>query len=199
MRDGPNRRSSCAAWFAWPLSLFLPWPLHRAYNSSGNRSCPKEFPVSTIIPHLTVHDAAAAIEFYKQALGAEELSRIAGPDGRRIIHAALRIGDATLFLSDEFPEMPVPDACQSPKTLGHTTMTIHVNSPAVDQTLAAAVAAGATVTLPVADMFWGERYGRFRDPFGHLWSVSTTIRKMSPEEMTQAARKAFANAPRRNP
>jgi PhnB protein len=149
----------------------------------------------TIIPYLTVRNAAAAIEFYKKALGAEEISRMPGPDGRRLIHAALKIGDSLLFLADEFTDLPIPDACQSPPSLGGTAVTIHVYSPDVDQTIAAAVAAGATVTMPVADMFWGDRYGRFRDPFGHLWSVATPVRKMSPEEMKLAAQRAFAGTP----
>jgi PhnB protein len=146
----------------------------------------------TLIPYLTVSDAAAAIEFYKKALGAEELSRMPGPDGTRIIHAALQIGDGALFLADDFSDTPIPDATKTPKALGGTSVTIHVNSPDVDKTFAAAVAAGATVTMPVADMFWGDRYGRFRDPFGHLWSVSTNIRKMSPEEMAVADKNAFS-------
>ncbi len=149
----------------------------------------------TIIPYMVVRDAAAAIDFYKKALGAEELSRMPGPDGKRIIHAALKIGDGAIFLADEFPEMPIPDACKSPPALGGTSVTIHVNSPDVDKTFAAAVAAGATVTMPVADMFWGDRYGRFRDPFGHLWSVSTTVKKLSREEMMAAAKKAFSQPP----
>jgi PhnB protein len=151
--------------------------------------------MSTLTPHLIVSDASAAIEFYRKALGAVELSRTPAPNGQRLIHAALKIGDSTLFLADEFPEIPVPDAGRSPSSLGGTCMTIHLNSPDVDKTVAAAVAAGATVTLPVADMFWGDRYGRFRDPFGHLWSVSTTVRRLSREEMMAAAKKAFPQPP----
>jgi len=149
----------------------------------------------TLIPHLTVSNAAAAIDFYKQALGAVELYRMSAPDGKRLIHAALTIGDSTLFLADEFPEWANPDASKSPQTLGGTAITIHVNSPDVDKTFATAIAVGGVVTMPVADMFWGDRYGQFRDPFGHVWSVSTTFKKMTRGEMLEAAKAAFSKPP----
>jgi PhnB protein len=149
--------------------------------------------MAMLVPNITVSDGTAAIEFYKKALGAVEVSRLPAPDGRRILHAALKIGEGMLFLADEFPDLPTPDGARSPKSVGGTTVTIHLQSPDVDRTLAAAAAAGATITLPASDMYWGERYGRFRDPFGHLWSVATATRQVGAEDMAAAAKKAYGN------
>ena len=150
--------------------------------------------MTAIVPHLTVRDAAGAIEFYKKALGAVEMGRMPGSDGQRIIHAALKIGESMLFLADEFPEAGMM-GCQSPKTLGNSTVTIHVQTDDVDKMVATAVAAGAELTMPVADMFWGDRYGQFKDPYGHRWSVATTKRKMTYAEMQAEMKKAFAKQP----
>jgi PhnB protein len=150
--------------------------------------------MTTVTPYLTVRDAARAIEFYKKALGAIEMGRVPGPDGKRLIHAALKIGDSMVFLGDESPEAGA-EGTQSPLTLGNTTVTIHLQTDDADQMMASAVAAGAQMTMPVADMFWGDRYGRFKDPFGHQWSLGTTQRKLSYEEMQVEMKKAFAKQP----
>jgi len=135
----------------------------------------------TITPHLVCDGAAAAIEFYKNAFGAVELARMPGPDGK-LMHAAVRIGDSPLMLVDEFPDYGVV----SPKKLGGSPVTIHLYVADVDSFFTRAVAAGAEVKMPVQDMFWGDRYGQLTDPFGHIWSVATHIRDMSPEDIAKA-------------
>jgi uncharacterized glyoxalase superfamily protein PhnB len=138
----------------------------------------------SLTPHLICNDAAAAIEFYKKAFGAVELVRLAGPQGK-LMHAAVRIGDSTLMLVDEAPDWNM----LGPKALKGSPVTIHLYVPDVDATVAQAVAAGAKVTMPVADMFWGDRYGALEDPFGHRWSVATHTRDTTPEEMREAMAK----------
>lgn len=142
----------------------------------------------TVTPHLVCRGAAQAIEFYKKAFGATEICRFAGPGDDKIMHAEIRIGDSLVFLSDEFPDY----GSIGPQTLNGSTVTIHLQVPDVDATFQTAVAAGATPTVPPMDMFWGDRYGKLTDPFGHHWSVATHIRDVSPEEMQQAAAAAFA-------
>jgi uncharacterized glyoxalase superfamily protein PhnB len=138
----------------------------------------------SVTPHLICAGAADAIEFYKKAFGAEETSRMPGPGGR-LIHASIRIGDSAVMLVDEMPEW----GALGPKALKGSSVTIHLYVEDVDAVTARAVAAGAKVTMPVADMFWGDRYGQLEDPFGHRWSVATHIRDMSAEEMQQAMAK----------
>lgn len=141
----------------------------------------------SLTPHLICAGASDAIAFYQAAFGAVELSRLPAPNGT-LMHAMLRIGDSALMLVDECPEMGV----RGPKTLNGSPVTVHLYVDDVDAVVAQAVAAGATVTMPVADMFWGDRYGRLADPFGHHWSVATHIRDMTPEEIRQAvAQMAF--------
>jgi uncharacterized glyoxalase superfamily protein PhnB len=135
----------------------------------------------TVTPHLVCAGAAAAIEFYKQAFGAVEVDRLADPDGR-LIHAMLRIGDSPLMLVDEFPEMQA----LGPKALGGASVTIHLAVRDVDAAFARAAAAGATPRMPVTDMFWGARYGQVQDPFGHLWSMATQVRNLTPEQIREA-------------
>ena len=139
----------------------------------------------TVSPHLCVAGAAEAIEFYKKAFGAVEVMRIPGPGGK-LIHGCVKIGDSRVMLVDEFPEW----GNKGPKALGGTAVTIHLCVSDVDAVVSSAVAAGATLKMPVADMFWGDRYGIVVDPFGHNWSVATHIRDMSPEEMIAASREA---------
>ena len=134
-----------------------------------------------LIPHLVVKGAAAAIEYYKAALGAEEVARMPAPDGR-LMHATLRVGDATLFLCDDFPEY-CGGVTRAPN--GPTPITLHLCVPDADAAVARAQSAGATVTMPAEDMFWGDRYGLVTDPFGHAWSYSTPL---------TAERKAAAEA-----
>jgi PhnB protein len=142
----------------------------------------------TLTPHLVVKGASQAIEFYKKAFGAEELGRMPGPDGKSLMHAELQIGDSRLFLVDEFPEMD----CRGPQTIGGTPVTIHIYVEDVDTAFSKAVAAGAQVRMPLADMFWGDRYGVLADPFGHAWSLATHKEDLTPEEIATRAQGAFS-------
>jgi len=143
--------------------------------------------VHTLNPHLICAGAAEAIDFYTRAFGARELMRMAMPDGK-LMHASLVIGDSRLMLYDEMPNW----GALGPKSRGGTSVTIHLQVPNVDAVFAQAIAAGATVKMPVADMFWGDRYGVLIDPFGHEWSVATHLKDMSAEEMVAAGKQAMA-------
>jgi len=135
----------------------------------------------SVTPHLICAGAANAIEFYKQAFGAVEGGRLPGPDGR-LMHAMIRIGGSAVMLVDEMPEW----GALGPKALKGSSVTIHLYVDDVDAVVARAVKAGAKVTMPVADQFWGDRYGKLEDPFGHHWSVATHVRDVTPEEMHKA-------------
>jgi PhnB protein len=135
----------------------------------------------SVTPHLVCAGAAKAIDFYKQAFGAEETARMPGPDGR-LMHAAVKIGDSQVMLVDEMPEW----GALGPKSLKGSPVTIHLYVEDVDGFVARAVKAGAKVTMPVADQFWGDRYGKLEDPFGHHWSVATHVRDVSADEMKKA-------------
>ncbi len=144
-----------------------------------------------LIPHLVCDPCAAAIEFYKQAFGAEEAHRMIEPGGQRIMHAAIRIGNSIVFLNDDFPE-----ACDgqsmSPKALKGTPVTLHHYVTNCDAAIERAQKAGATVTMPPADMFWGDRYGIVTDPFGHKWSFATRLKDLTPSQMQAAMNEACA-------
>lgn len=136
-----------------------------------------------LTPHLICAGAAEAIEFYKQAFGAQELGRMPSPDGSgKLMHAMLRIGDSFLMLVDEFPQW----GSVGPLALKGSPVTIHHYVEDVDAVFERAVAAGATPRMPVADMFWGDRYGVLTDPFGHLWAIATHVRDVSPDEAMAA-------------
>ncbi len=135
----------------------------------------------TVTPHLVCAGAAAAIEFYKKAFNATESARMLTPEGK-IMHGAVKIGDSTVMLVDEFPNW----GSLGPKARGGSSVTLHIYVKNVDEVFAQAVAAGATVKMPVADMFWGDRYGIVEDPFGHAWSIATHTRDMTPEQMAEA-------------
>jgi PhnB protein len=135
-----------------------------------------------ISPYLIVDDATRALEFYKKAFGAKELMRHAGPDGR-IGHAELRIADSIVMLADEHPEVNA----RSPKTVGGTPVSLHLYVKDVDAVARQAVGAGARVTRPVQDQFYGDRSGTFEDPFGHQWHLSTHIEDVSPAELRRRA------------
>lgn len=137
----------------------------------------------TLTPHLVCAGAAAAIDFYVKAFNAVEVARLPGPDGK-LMHGMVRIGDSPLMLVDEFPDW----GALGPKALKGSPVTIHLYVENVDAAVAQAVAAGATVKMPVADMFWGDRYGVLQDPFGHLWSLATHTRDLSPEEIAEGMR-----------
>jgi PhnB protein len=144
----------------------------------------------SVTPHLICRGAAEAIEFYKKAFGATEQARLPGPDGR-IMHAAVLIGDSTVMLVDEMPEW----GALSPQSLKGSPVTIHLNVDDADAFVARAVKAGAKVTMPVEDQFWGDRYGKIEDPFGHSWSVAHPVREVSMEE----AQKAMQSMSKRSP
>ncbi len=146
----------------------------------------------TITPSLVVRGGAQAIEFYKKAFGAEELVRMPGPDGKGIMHAELKIGDSIFFLGDESPQM----ASKSPQTLGGSTGALHLYVADVDAAFKRAVSAGARVSMPVADMFWGDRYGKVTDPFGHEWGLGTHKEDVSPADMEKRAKAFFAQMPK---
>src|SRR5437867_2376150 len=141
----------------------------------------------SVTPHLTCAGAADAIEFYKKAFGAVELARLPGPNGK-LMHAMIRIGDSAVMLVDEAPEWGM----LGPKALKGSAVTIHLYVENADATVETAVKAGAKITMPVQDMFWGDRYGALEDPFGHRWSVGTHIRDVSMEDMQKAIRKMAA-------
>ncbi len=136
----------------------------------------------TVTPYLTLTGAAEAIEWYKTVLNAEEVTRMAGPDGR-IMHAEIRIGDSMIMLGEEMTDM----GSRSPKTLGGTATGIMLYVDKVDEWFARATAAGATATMPPADMFWGDRYAKITDPWGHDWSLGTHIEDVPPQETMKRA------------
>jgi uncharacterized glyoxalase superfamily protein PhnB len=144
-----------------------------------------------LVPHLVCSPCSEAIEFYKKAFGAEEICRLAAPDGHRIMHAEIRIGKSFVFLNDDFPEFCGGKA-SSPTALKGTPVTIHHYVENCDAVIKRAADAGATVLMPAADMFWGDRYGIVADPFGHKWSFGTRLKDLSPTEMQAAMDCAFA-------
>jgi PhnB protein len=145
---------------------------------------------TAVTPHLVCAGAADAIEFYKNAFDAVEEGRLPGPDGK-IMHAVVRIRGALVMLVDEMPQW----GALGPKSLNGSSVTIHLYVDDVDAVVAQAVEAGAKVTMPVSDTFWGDRYGKLEDPFGHHWSVATHLRDMTPKEVAEAAHAEFAKAP----
>ena len=141
----------------------------------------------TLTPHLVVRNAERVLDFYKKAFGAEVLHVAHMPDGR-VMHASLRIGDSMLMLNDEFPDY----GTLSPLSTGGSAVTIHIYTDNVDAAFNRAVSAGAQVKMPLADQFWGDRYGVVADPFGHKWSLGAHIKDMSPEEMQREQDRAMA-------
>ncbi len=141
----------------------------------------------TVNTYLTVHDGRRAVEFYQKAFGATEKFLMEGPPGK-IGHAELQIGDSIVMLSDEMPG----GSCRSPQSLGGTTITLFLYVEDVDRIFNQAVSAGATVTRPVEDMFWGDRYGEVKDPFGHAWGLATHKEDLTPGELQKRAEKAMA-------
>jgi uncharacterized glyoxalase superfamily protein PhnB len=142
--------------------------------------------MTSVTPHLVCAGAADAIEFYKQAFNAVEEIRIPAPDGK-LIHACVRIAGSPVMLVDEHPEM----GAVSPRGLKGSPVTIHVYVEDADAVFAQATRAGARVIMPLADMFWGDRYGQLEDPFGHHWSIATHQRDMGNDELQAAAKQAM--------
>jgi uncharacterized glyoxalase superfamily protein PhnB len=143
----------------------------------------------SITPHLVVKGGNEALDFYVKAFGAEELGRALGPGGR-VMHAELQIGDSRLFLADEFPEYGSKGPGSDP-----SPVTIHLYVTDIDAAFQRAVAAGASPVMPPADMFWGDRYAKLVDPFGHHWSIATHIEDVSPEQMKDRMAAAFSGQP----
>jgi PhnB protein len=138
-----------------------------------------------LTPHLVIKGAADAIDFYKRAFGAKELSRMSMPGSEKIGHAELQFGDSKLFLADEFPDYgSIAPGSSSP-------VTIHFYSTDADATFAQAVQAGATVSMPLMDAPWGDRFGKLIDPYGHHWSISEHLEDLTPEQIEERMAKAF--------
>jgi len=136
---------------------------------------------TTLIPHLCCANCIEAIEFYKKAFDATEVMVMKGPDGK-VMHGSLTIDGAPLYLVDEFPDF----GALSPKAIGGTPVTMHLQVADCDAVFNKAVEAGCTAVMPLADMFWGDRYGLVADPYGHKWSIATTTRQVSAEEVQTA-------------
>jgi PhnB protein len=151
-----------------------------ASTSTSAARKPLRAGMHSITPHIVCEGAAEAIEFYKKAFNAVELSRLASED-EKLMHAEIRIGDSVVMLVDESPEWGLV----GPKSLKGSPVTLHLYVDDVDASVEQAVQAGAKVTVPVEDMFWGDRYGKLEDPFGHQWSIATHLREVSPEELKQ--------------
>ncbi len=141
----------------------------------------------TVTPYLVLSDASRAIDFYKQAFGAQELARMATPDGK-IGHAEIKIGDSIVMLSDEMM------GNKSPQTLGGSPVSLFIYVDDVDSVFNRAVKAGAKSDMPPADMFWGDRYGKLTDPFGHLWGLATHVEDVAPQEMEKRAKASMSQA-----
>ena len=141
----------------------------------------------TVTPYLAVDDAAKAIDYYKKAFGAKERMRMEAPGGK-IGHAELEIGDSLVMLSDPFPQ----SSSKPPKELGGTSASVFMYVEDVDAVVKRAVDQGATVTMEVADQFWGDRFGTITDPFGQSWSIATHVEDVPPDEMAERAKAAMA-------
>jgi len=165
----------------------------RAKISAKAKSKPKVSAIpkgfERVTPHLIIDGAASAIEFYKKAFDAKEVRRSPAPDGKKLMHAEIKIGESRIFLCDEFPEMG--GNFRNPKALGGSSVTIHQYVKNVDKVVEQAARAGATVKMPPMDAFWGDRYAVISDPFGHDWSFATHIKDVKPQEMQKAAEEMF--------
>ena len=154
-----------------------------------NKPSPIPPGMHSVTPHLVCAGAADAIAFYKKAFNAQELAQLAGPDGK-LMHGMIKIGDSMLMLVDEYPQWD----SLGPKARNGTSVTLHLYVEDADAQFKQAIDAGCSVRMPLADMFWGDRYGVVQDPFGHLWSIATHVRDVSPEEIRAAAEKGCPGA-----
>ena len=154
-----------------------------------NKPSPIPPGMHSVTPHLVCAGAADAIAFYKKAFNAQELAQLAGPDGK-LMHGMIKIGDSALMLVDEYPQWD----SLGPKARNGTSVTLHLYVEDADAQFKQAIDAGCEVRMPLADMFWGDRYGIVQDPFGHLWSIATHVRDVSPEEIRAAAEKGCPGA-----
>jgi len=139
---------------------------------------------NTVTAYLVVKDASAALKFYRDAFGAEELLRLPGPGGEGVLHSEMRIGNSVVMVADE---RVGSTSARAPESLGATSVTLHLYVDDVDTLFHKAVAGGCKVAMPLYDAFWGDRYGKVTDPFGHEWSMSTRVKNMSNEELGRAA------------
>jgi PhnB protein len=144
-----------------------------------------------IVPEIIVHSGVEALEFYKKAFGAEEVARHMAPDGKRLGHGELLIGGHQLFVCDEF-DASEGGSCRSPRSLGGTPVRMTLAVEDADATVDRAVAAGARLTFPVQEMYWGARYGKIIDPFGHEWGINQPKKAMTAEETERAGREWHA-------
>jgi PhnB protein len=140
----------------------------------------------SVTPSITTRNAAQAIEFYKKALGAEELMRMPGPNGQ-VMHAEIKIGNSIVMVNDEFPDWGI----RAPQTLGGTPVSLFLYVNDVDRAYQRAIAAGATAIMEPRDQFWGDRFGKLRDPYGHEWALATHIEDVSPEECMRRGAEAM--------
>ncbi|MCC6672610.1 MAG: VOC family protein [Planctomycetes bacterium] len=186
----PGKRGNAPARKAG-AKILTPKPRRRPVTPPKARvpSRPEKVPPGyrTITPRLVVEGAAAAIDFYRRAFGAAEQMRFPGPDGR-ILHAMLKIGDSLLHLNDT-----MDDTLQDPQRLGRPSASVDLFVEDIDEWFARAVDAGAQVLMPVGEMFWGDRYCMLKDPFGHVWTISTHVVDVTPEEMQRRANEFFAS------
>ena len=153
----------------------------------ANSNPPKGY--HTVTPSIVVRDAAKAIDFYKEAFGAEEIGRMAAPDGS-IMHAEIKIGDSLVMLGEENEQW----GTKSPLSTNGNPGSLHIYVENVDASFDRAIKAGAKVRYPLEDAFWGDRYGKVTDPFGHEWGIATRVKDLTPEEMEQAGREWMAKA-----
>lgn len=143
----------------------------------------------TLTPNLTFKDSSKALEFYQSAFGATVLGQMLSPDGRSMMHAVMKIGDSILMMGDE---MPSEGCSKSAETLGGSPISLYVYVPNVDEAFKRAESSGATVTMPVTDMFWGDRCGNLIDPFGYSWMLATHTNDLTEDEIKKGAQKFFA-------
>jgi PhnB protein len=158
----------------------------KAKKAAPKKASPVPKGYTNVTPYLVCRNADQAIDFYKKAFGAKEKTRMLGPDGK-IMHAEIVIGNAHIMLSEENADMGMP----SPQSLGGSASGVMIYVPNVDKMFASATAAGATVEMPLDNQFWGDRYGKLADPFGHKWSLATHVEDMSTKEMARRGEEFF--------
>ncbi len=155
------------------------------------KAIPEEF--HSVTPMLLFKDARKAIQFYKQAFGAQERFAMPGPDGKGVMHAELRIGNSIIMMGEENPQQPGKSA----DTMGGSPVSFYLYIENVDKAFQIALDAGAEAKMPVQDMFWGDRAGTVQDPFGYSWMLATHVKDLTPQEIQQGAQAAFARMPKK--
>jgi PhnB protein len=158
-----------------------------ATKTAARKVLPVPAGFHTVTPYLVCRDAGKAIDFYAKAFGAKEKVRMPGPDGK-VMHGEFCLGDSVVMIGEEMPAF----GAKSPASLGGSPVSIFLYVKDVDKTFAQAVAAGCTVTMPLADQFWGDRYGKLSDPYGHQWGLATHKENVTPKEMAKRQEEFFA-------